>query len=748
MDGSFLGNVVGILYWMFFMGAGIWMGIRVLHTENRGIQVLLGSVIGSFLLQWLPLLCSIPAGFTTGAHGAALILLLLLVFAVTWFTLKNDSFCNQQKNGRKMQQTRSRKSKSGQRNAKMEQVDILFFVLSALLFVFFCYLLKTHTIPQDETGAYHTGQATYGDMNMHFAFITSITKQGVFPPEYSILPGYRICYPFLCDSISSSIYIWGAGLRLAYNLPMMAAFWQVMGGVYLLAGYLFRKWNGILTWILFFFDGGLGVIYFLNIFGSTGTQNFTRIFTEFYQTPTNYIDENIRWVNVVADMLLPQRATLFGWAILFPTITLLAMALRQKKYSYMVLAGILTGGMPMIHTHSFVAMAFIGAIWLIGSLLQEIMPRWMDQKPVMERVIMIAGFLLLNLLSWVKLSQTTELSENFLLGLAFFNAGIIALCCVWAVWKGWTQTILQTSRGKNSNRRKQTGQSPKVSGGRQLVILWAVFLGLVLLFAIPQLITWTFQQAQGEQFLRGGFNWCNDQEHFLIFYIKNLGLMFLLAILAVLRASRKQLWKIGPAFFIWFTSELVLFQPNSYDNNKLLFVAYLFFSMQVAELIMETWDKLQKKPMIRGSLLAVCLVVLMVSGVLTMGREAVSDYELYAADEVKMCQYIEEVLEPDTVILTDTRHNNGVSSLTGRNIVCGSSSILYYHGLPYQDAEAAVAQMYMDPTNTDLFDQYNVDYILVGPSERYNYGLADDSAFYSNYELVHSEGDYNLYRYQ
>lgn len=731
MDGSLFGNIAGITYWAVFMGAGIWMGLRLFHMESRGVQILVGSVMGSFLLQWLPLLCSIPAGFTTGAHGVAVLLLLLLVFAVTWFTMKKDSVAYSSHHGKKSKQASGKRS-GRQKQSEIERVDWLFLLLSAVLFLFFCYLLKTHTIPQEEAGSFYTGQATYGDMNMHFSFITSIARQGFFPPEYSILPGYRICYPFLCDSISSSIYIWGAGLRLAYNLPMMVAFWQVMGGVYLLAGTLFRKWNGILTWILFFFDGGLGVLYFLNIFGSEGTQNFTRIFTEFYQTPTNYIDENIRWVNVVADMLLPQRATLFGWAVLFPTIVLLAIALRRKKRNYMIIAGILTGGMPMIHTHSFVAMAFIGAIWLLWTILNETMPKWMEQKPVLERGIFLAGFVLLNILSFFNISKTTHFNENLLLGLALVNAAFITLCCIWAVWKGWTQV----------------GTKSALSGGRQLVILWAIFLGLVLVFAMPQLFTWTFQQAQGEQFLRGGFNWCNDQEHFLIFYIKNLGLMFPLAIIAVFRASRKQLWRIGPAFFIWFTCELVLFQPNSYDNNKLLFVAYLFFSMQVAELILEAWEKLSKRSVLRGILMAVCLIMMMVSAVLTMGREAVSRYELYAADEVRMCQYIEDVLEPDAVVLTDTRHNNGISSLTGRNIVCGSSSILYYHGLPYQDAEAAVGQMYADPANTSLLDQYSVDYILVGPSERYNYGLTDDSAFYSNYELVHSEGDYNLYRYK
>lgn len=760
MDGSLWGNMVGVGYWALFMAAGIWISWRLFAKESLGVRVLVGSVAGSVLLQWLPLLCAIPMGFTIGAHVVALVPLLVLIIAVTWYVVPVDSDSNR---GRQMTHTRNKKGHARQKSApKISGEDKLFLVLSAILFLFFCYLLKTHTLLPEESGAYGTGQATYGDMNMHFSFITSIARQGVFPPEYSILPGHRICYPFLCDSISSSIYIWGSSLRLAYNLPMLVAFWQVMGGVYLLASTLFRKWNGILTWILFFFDGGLGVLYFVNVFGEKGIRNFTRIFTEFYETPTNLIDDNVRWTNVVVDMLLPQRATLFGWAVLFPSILVLALALKKKKRSYIILAGILTGALPMIHTHSFVAMAFVGAIWLLGSLLQEVRPGWMDQKPVLERGLFLLGFLLFNFLSFAHISKTTKLSSNLLLGLAVGGAVIITSLCIWAVWQGWKQvasvrskpqkiqrgkTAKVDQKAKPSNKTQEKGWMG-LSGGRQTVILWGIFLGLVLLLALPQLFTWTFQQAQGEQFLRGSFNWCNEKEHFLSFYLKNLGLMFVFTIAAVFSMNRKSLWKIGPAFFIWFTSELVIYQPNSYDNNKVLLVAYLFFAMLVSEWILKLWEKLQKQKVVRGALLAISLFIMTISAVLTMGREAVSHYELYPADEIKMCRYIEDVLEPDAIVLTDTRHNNAISSLTGRNIVCGSSSILYYHGMPYQQAEIAVGQMYANPADQSLMDQYGVDYILVGPSERYNYGISEESSFSSNYELEHVEGEYHLYRRQ
>lgn len=51
-------------------------------------------------------------------------------------------------------------------------------------------------------------------------------------------------------------------------------------------------------------------------------------------------------------------------------------------------------------------------------------------------------------------------------------------------------------------------------------------------------------------------------------------------------------------------------------------------------------------------------------------------------------------LPPQAVFLTDTRHNNEVASLAGRNVVCGSPSYLFYHGLPYDKSQRAVQIIY------------------------------------------------------
>lgn len=274
---------------------------------------------------------------------------------------------------------------------------------------------------------------------------------------------------------------------------------------------------------------------------------------------------------------------------------------------------------------------------------------------------------------------------------------------------------------------------------------WGLLLGIVIILALPQIIFWIFSQPQGVQSIRGHFNWENISDTYLIFYLKNMGIVWLLGIVALIFTRSRNYAMVAPAFLLWSLAELVAFQPNEHDNDHLLCIAYLFLSMFVADYVIEICHKKRGR---RGNvvLVAMMLFVSSISAVLSMGREMVSDYQLYSSDEVRMCKYIEETTEPEDVILTDTRYNNGVASLAGRNIVCGSPSFLRYRGLDFAARERDVDAMYVNPGNMDLFDKYGVEYVYVGNSERQRYALASEDAFLENFALVHRVGQVNLYR--
>ena len=110
-----------------------------------------------------------------------------------------------------------------------------------------------------------------------------------------------------------------------------------------------------------------------------------------------------------------------------------------------------------------------------------------------------------------------------------------------------------------------------------------------------------------------------------------------------------------------------------------------------------------------------------------------------------MCKYIEKNTKPTDVILTGTQHNNPVCSLTGRNIVCGSSAYLFYHGLDYRGKEQAVMEMYYSIDNTALLKQNQVKYIYLSDSERMDYVITDEKKWEQWYPLKHKTGNVSLY---
>ena len=240
--GSITGNITGTLYLLAYQVLGILIAFRIIKNDKMIFRILIGSVLGSIGLHWCPILFSFMFDFTVVSHVSGLVLFALITLLVYMIVKKKDN-----------------------KNIpdSIKNYPVLF--VAVPLFILFCMMLWNHTLVLNDSGGYSTGQCGFGDMNMHLGFITSIANQHTFPPHYSIFPEAKLSYPFLSDTISSSIYIWGASLRYAYMLPMWVAILQVMCGMYLFAeSWLKDRWKAFLAYVLFFFNGGFGIKYFQN----------------------------------------------------------------------------------------------------------------------------------------------------------------------------------------------------------------------------------------------------------------------------------------------------------------------------------------------------------------------------------------------------------------------------------------------------------------------------------------------------
>ena len=618
-----IGNWLAVGVLALFVAAGLAAARRALPQETLEVLVPLGCGFGVSLLAAVPALCALALGFTRPAVVLACAIVLLLGWRL-WRGLPRPG---------------------------PDWRPMLCCVLP--LFAVTCYLLSTHVL-HEVGGAYRTGQSCYGDMAMHLGFIKHIAVTGKFPPDYPLLGGeHRFGYPFLCESVSSVFLLVGADLRTAYLLPMLAAFASVYGMVWQLARrVLDSAAKACLAFWLFLMGSGFGFVRFLG-----SREEFASIFTGFYTTPTNDVTHNVLWVNPVVDLLIPQRATLFGWSVLLPALYLVWRFCFEAQRRLWLPLALLVLPLPLLHTHSALALVLVCLVCGVYTLAAQ---------PLTRRV----------LLPWL---------------------GLAAVCGAAWLWQMWGTVFAQSVDGQNM--------------------------------------------------LRLHFNWVNNQngqltDSYFWFYIKNIGLVYLLLVPAFLHAGTKQRWFYGGGLLIWAVAECVVFQPNLYDNNKLLFIWHLLGCLLAAGFL---WDAAARLPMAaRVTALAVCCFLGTFGSVLTMGREAVSDYLQWSAADIALAEYVDANAEPNALFLTSDSHLTPVFSLAGRQILCGSGSFVFYHGMEYSAEYAAMKSLYETPSAEEL-QRWDVEYVLFDGNVFARFA-ADENWYAQRYPLWYENGSVRIYQ--
>jgi len=627
----------GILLLAGFLCCGVIAADALFRAHAGIVRAWLGLALGFIMMMWLPALAAFALDFTRAAQlvglGAALC---AAAGCQLSFRGKRAPFS------------------CGMPLPVLLGALVPFFVLSA-------WLQYTHTLrPVD--GALHVGQSTYGDLCLHLGIATSL-QNAPFPPDYSILKSTLLGYPFLGDSMVTSMLLFGTDLAQGFIITGTIMMLIVYLGFLLFSWELTRSPGAVVvSFLLFFVNGGLGFMYtFDGVMKDPSA--LEAVFTGFYKTPTNQPDLNLRWVNVICDMMVPQRTLLTGWMALLPALYQLVTAVRTRGVRPFVILGLWGGAMCMIHTHSFLALGIISAAFMAHSLVR---PGDMTRREHLTR---------------------------------YLCYGAIAL-----------------------------------------------------VLAAPQLLTWSMPQTLGGGSLGFRFNWVNNRgdgrliDGYFWFWIKNVGLPYIALVPAALscpKGSRRRMLALG-ALAIYVIAETIQFQPNEYDNNKLFYVAYMVMTPALGCYAVELWQKLRG---VRGRwlLAALTAAACLVSGSLSIAREVISDYQLFGASEVRAAAFIRQDTDPDAMFLTGQQHCNAVAALTGRYIVCGTGSYLYFHGLDYYAQQSAARSMLEAPAESEaLFEQYGVDYVYISSHERTNFAV-DEAWFSENLPCVFDDDDVRIY---
>ena len=169
-------------------------------------------------------------------------------------------------------------------------------------------------------------------------------------------------------------------------------------------------------------------------------------------------------------------------------------------------------------------------------------------------------------------------------------------------------------------------------------------------------------------------------------------------------------------------AEIILFQPNEYDNNKLIFITYMLFLIISCEWLVYIFQKLKN---VNGRIYLSIIVITLftLSGILTIGREIYSGgkFQTFSSDMIKMSEYIKKKTEPNAIFLTSTTHINPVATLAGRNVYVGSSLYVFFHGLgeDYLKREEEIKKIYSGNYEElkKFCEKNNIKYIYLGTYE-------------------------------
>lgn len=673
--------IASLAYTFMFLFFGV-MAVRFLLPRHRPLNRLwLGLSLGLLEEMWLPAIGAFLFSFDAEAHVFAAGVVFILT-VLCWF----------------LRDRRMPAEWDEKETALLRQL----LVIGLPLTILGIWLQYTHVMRVAADGSWHVGQSTYGDLPMHLSFITGLVGKK-FPADYPFYPGNRLSYPFLTDSLSSTFCLLGSSLQAATVLPaslMMALCY--MGVLVLARDMTSGKKTALLAAALFFLNGGLGFLYDFDLAGSgvwtadpeapflvragqtvsdwfsSVSQRVEHILTGYYKTPTNQPDpNNLRWSNVICDMMVPQRTLLGGWCMVIPCFYLLNSEFRARMRDPenhsrgLVLLGIWAGALPLIHTHSFLA-----------------------------------------------------------LGLASFGA-----MCYDLIHGDPKAMVVRKPRGR-------------------ILLRYLAYAAIAAVLAVPQLICFTFAQTFQEgsrSFLTFQFNWVNNpggygmRDLYLWFYIKNIGLPFLALIAALFEKNPRNRRIFCMALPIILAAEFIRFQPNEYDNNKLLYLAWLLCCMIIADWGSRLWKKLEGFGG-RRFLAAVAAVVTFLSAGLTIWRECVSDYTAFGQPAVEAGEYVKENTPDDAVFITGTQHLNPVLSIAGRTIVCGPDLWLYWHGFDTAERNEELAEFYGDPESyPEIPEKYGAEYVYVSSYERQDYDV-DEEGLAKIGEKVFENREASIYR--
>jgi hypothetical protein len=223
-------------------------------------------------------------------------------------------------------------------------------------------------------------------MAFHAAVTNSFVYGANFPPVYTPMPPAPLLYPFLPDFLTALLIVMGMDLHSALVWTAVPLTLALTGIFYFfalrLAGFVSDLGKtrairaAVIATLLFLLNGGIGFLYFFQDWHASG-KSLWQFLSALDVNYTHLTSKALVWPNVVTDMLLPQRTSIFGLALGFIILSCFALAWLEKGKRTLLFAGIIAGLLPFFHVHSYAAVGLVGGILFLLRPRQEWLFFWL-----------------------------------------------------------------------------------------------------------------------------------------------------------------------------------------------------------------------------------------------------------------------------------------------------------------------------------------------------------------------------------
>lgn len=219
------------------------------------------------------------------------------------------------------------------------------------------------------------------------------------------------------------------------------------------------------------------------------------------------------------------------------------------------------------------------------------------------------------------------------------------------------------------------------------------------------------------------------------YLLLNWGIVFILGLLLLIRPIYSIIIKNNTILYNFLLASAVLLalfsvwqlQSNPWDNTKVHLWSGLFFSMSASIIFVYVWKKFG----IFGKLYATILFTLSVLSGIIMLWSGVNDthYQIFSAQEIADSKNIENIIQPDSLILTSDYFHHFISPLLSNPIFMGYRGWIGSYGMDWNRKVEIAKIIYSGGEYSGQYKQLEYqDVLKIIKHEKIEYIFVDNSA--------------------